>query len=87
MFNVEPVEWIGYAASILIIISLAMTYIVKLRILNSIGCFLFVVYGLYVKAYPVAISNAVIILINIYNLYNISKQMKNKQYKQNTPLK
>lgn len=78
MFSVEPVEWIGYAASILIVISLTMTSIVKLRIINSIGCFLFVVYGLYVKAYPVAISNAVIILINIYNLYNLSKQRKNK---------
>ncbi len=78
MFSVDPVEWVGYAASILIVVSLTMTSIVKLRIINSIGCFLFVVYGLYVKAYPVAISNAVIILINIYNLYNISKQRRDK---------
>ena len=76
MFNVKPVEWIGYAASILIVISLTMTSIIKLRIINSIGCFLFVVYGIYVKAYPVAISNAVIIVINIYNLYSLYKKEK-----------
>jgi hypothetical protein len=71
MFNVQPIEWIGYAASITVVISLTMTAIVKLRIINSIGCLLFVVYGLYVKAYPVALANAVIVLINIHNLYKL----------------
>lgn len=78
MFSVNPVEWIGYAASVLIVISLMMTSIIKLRIINSLGCFLFVIYGVYVKAYPVAISNAVIILINIYNLYNLKKEDNKK---------
>ena len=71
MFSVEPIEWIGYAASIAVAISLTMTAIVKLRIINSIGCLLFVVYGLYLKAYPVALANAIIVLINIYNLYKL----------------
>ncbi|MBO3445294.1 YgjV family protein [Clostridium sp. CCUG 7971] len=78
MFSVNPVEWIGYGASVLIVISLMMTSIIKLRIINSLGCFLFVIYGMYVKAYPVAISNAVIILINIYNLYNLKKEDNRK---------
>ncbi|MGX4599545.1 YgjV family protein [Faecalimicrobium sp. JNUCC 81] len=78
MFSVNPVEWIGYSASVLIVISLMMTSIIKLRIINSLGCFLFVIYGMYVKAYPVAMSNAVIILINIYNLYNLKKEDNKK---------
>ena len=53
MFNVAPIEWVGYSASLFIVISLTMTSIVKLRIINSIGCLLFVIYGLNVKAYPV----------------------------------
>ena len=53
-----------------------MTSIIKLRIINSIGCILFVIYGLNVHAYPVAISNALIILINIYNLYVLLKNIK-----------
>lgn len=77
MFNVAPIEWVGYAASLFILISLTMTSIIRLRIINSIGCILFVIYGLNVHAYPVAISNALIILINIYNLYVLTKKNKN----------
>lgn len=76
MFSVEPIEWVGYLASIFIVISLTMTSIIRLRIINSIGCLLFVIYGLTVKAYPVAISNAIIVLINLYNLYNLKKSGK-----------
>ncbi len=74
MFNVALIEWVGYAASLLIVISLMMTSIVKLRIINTIGCLLFVIYGVNVNAYPVVISNALIVLINIYNLYSLRKQ-------------
>ena len=76
MFNVEPIEWVGYSASLFIVISLTMTSIVKLRIINSIGCLLFVIYGLNVKAYHVVISNALIIMINIYNLYMLFKSKR-----------
>ena len=76
MFSVQPIEWIGYAASITVVISLTMTAIVKLRIINSIGCLLFVIYGLYVKAYPVALANAIIVLINMYNLYKLRSRNK-----------
>ena len=79
MFTVDPIEWIGYCASILIAISLTMTSIVPLRIINSIGCFLFVVYGIYVGVYPVAIANGVIIIINIYNLYKLYILKQNKK--------
>ena len=45
MFGIPAIEWVGYAASIMIAISLIMTNIVKLRIINSIGCILFAIYG------------------------------------------
>lgn len=65
MFSAQLVEWIDYLASILIVISLMMTNILRLRIINTIGCVTFVVYGLLVGAYPVALSNFAIILINL----------------------
>lgn len=71
MFNVAPIEWLGYLASILIVVSLTMTDIIQLRIINTLGCICFVIYGLTVKAYPVALSNFIIILINFYNLYKL----------------
>ena len=74
MFSSQLIEWVGYGASILLVISLMMTDITKLRIINSIGCLMFVIYGLTVGAYPVALSNMAIILINFYNLYKLKNQ-------------
>lgn len=77
MFSFQPIELVGYVASFLIAISLTMTDMYKLRIINSIGCLMFVIYGLNVGAYPVALANAIIIIINIYNLYKL-RGTKNK---------
>ena len=69
MFGIPFIEWVGYAASIMIAISLIMTDMVKLRIINSIGCVLFAIYGFVVKAYPVRIINTFIFIVNMYYLY------------------
>ena len=74
MFNIPAIEWVGYAASIMIAISLIMTDIVKLRIINTIGCILFAIYGFTVKAYPVAIINTFIVFVNAYYLYKFYKE-------------
>lgn len=71
MFGIPWIEWVGYAASAFIVISLIMTSVVKLRIVNTVGCVLFVVYGFTVGAYPVAISNLLIVLINLFHLYRL----------------
>lgn len=74
MFDIPMIEWVGYAASIMIALSLIMTDIVKLRIINTIGCILFTIYGFSVKAYPVGIINAFIIFVNSYYLYKFYKE-------------
>ncbi|PHV72238.1 lactate dehydrogenase [Sporanaerobium hydrogeniformans] len=71
MFGVAWVEWIGYAASLFIAISLLMTSVIKLRVINSIGCVFFIIYAFLVKAYPVAVANTIIVLINLYQLYKL----------------
>lgn len=73
MLNANYIEWIGYLASLLIVVSLTMSDIVKLRIVNSIGCVVFVTYGILVGAYPVIVSNFAIVIINIYYLYKMKK--------------
>ena len=73
MFNVPWIEYVGYAASILIGISMFMKNMVKLRFINLIGCILFTTYGFIIKAYPVAIVNLVIAFTNIYYLYQLTK--------------
>jgi hypothetical protein len=64
-------EIIGYAASVLVAVSLMMSAIVKLRIVNMIGAFTFAIYGVLIGSIPVAAMNAFIVLINIYYLAKI----------------
>ncbi|WP_195987146.1 YgjV family protein [Clostridium sp. D53t1_180928_C8] len=73
MFGIPVIEWVGYVASIMIAISIIMTDIVKLRVINSIGCILFAIYGFTVKAYPVGIINSFIFFVNSYYLYKFYK--------------
>lgn len=65
-------ELIGYIASVLVAVSLMMSAIVKLRIVNMIGAFVFMVYGILINSVPVAAMNGFIVLINIYYLIKIA---------------
>lgn len=67
----EIPEILGYIASLLIVVSLIMSSIVRLRIINTIGAIFFVLYGISFSSYPVIITNSLIILINIYYLHKI----------------
>lgn len=61
-------ELIGYLASILVAVSLMMSQIIRLRVLNLLGALTFSVYGFLIGALPVALMNAFIVGINIYYL-------------------
>ena len=67
-------ETIGYLASITVAVSLLLTSMIKLRWINMGGAFLFVVYGLCIKSYPVALLNTFCVLINLYHIYNYYKK-------------
>ncbi len=67
-------ELIGYLASVLVAVSLMMSSIVKLRIINLVGAVCFTVYGLVIHAYPVASVNAFIIIIDTYYLIEMFSQ-------------
>ena len=52
--GVPWVEWFGYAASVVVAISLTMSSIIKLRWFNLTGAAMFSVYGFVIGAWPVA---------------------------------
>lgn len=64
-------EIVGYVASFLVAISLMMSSILKLRVINLFGSAAFTVYGLLIGAYPVAAVNLFIVFINLYYLRQI----------------
>lgn len=64
----ELFEWIGYAASIFIVLSFVVNNLKFIRVINMIGCLCFVVYGAYFEAWPVVIPNAILVFIQLYFL-------------------
>lgn len=69
MFDISMTEWVGYLASLVLMISFLMKNINKLRIINSIGAVLFVVYGVMLDiSWPIVITNIFILGVNIYYL-------------------
>ncbi len=69
--NIQPIVFFGYAASVVIAVSLTMSSIVKLRTVNLFGAMLFSIYGLIIKAYPVFLLNGFITLVDVYYLLQI----------------
>ncbi len=67
--NENLVEWVGYAAMLTLMISFMMKDMKKLRIINTIGCLLFVAYGFMLGSYPIIITNAFITMVNFYYLF------------------
>ncbi len=66
--NPNLFEWIGYAASIFIVLSFVVNNIKSIRIINMIGCLCFVAYGTYFEFWPVVIPNAILVFIQLYFL-------------------
>lgn len=69
--DINILEWVGYAASLLVLISLLMSSIIKLRWINMIGSGIFCVYGFLIGSIPVGIMNGGIVIINIIYLIKI----------------
>lgn len=62
------VEAVGYLASALIVASLAMTSVVRLRLISLLGSVTYVVYGAMIESVPVMLTNAIVAGLNIYFL-------------------
>ncbi len=65
------VEWFGYLASFVVLISLTMTSIIKLRLINLVGCILFATFAYLIGSVPTVFMNIGIACINLYFLYKI----------------
>lgn len=76
LFNIHWLEWLGYLASLIVLISLLMSSIIKLRWINLIGSTIFSIYGFLIGALPVGLMNMGIALINVYYLIKIYQGKK-----------
>lgn len=72
------IELVGYLGSLLVVVSMLMTSVIRLRIVNSIGAGIFTIYALIIQSYPTALMNFCLVVINIYHLTRMYKD-KRKQ--------
>lgn len=61
-------ELIGYAGSLLVVVSLAMSSVVRLRVVNLAGSVVFGFYGYLIGSIPILVTNVVIAGLNVWYL-------------------
>lgn len=67
---------LGYLAFIFLAVSLWVNNDIKFRWINSLGSLSFVFYGLLIKAFPIVLTNGVLLAINIYFLFKIYRRQE-----------
>ena len=70
------IELIGYIGSALVVFSMLMTSVVKLRVVNTIGSAIFMGYALVIGSYPTALMNLCLIAINVFQLVRVFRNQK-----------
>ena len=66
-FNAQ--ELVGYLASLLVVVSLSMTSVVRLRMISLAGSAAFVVYASLIGSVPIVVTNIAIACLNIWFLW------------------
>ena len=74
------IEIFGYIGCIFVIVSMLMTSVVKLRVINTVGSSISAVYAMIGHSYPLALVNVSLVVINIYNLSKLMKAENNNRY-------
>ena len=72
LFGITGTEYIGYLASLMVLVSFTMKSVKILRLVNMSGCILFIIYGFLMPTLriglPIIIANAAILSVNLYYL-------------------
>ena len=62
------IEIWGYISMVFVLVSMLMKNMKLLRIINSISCVMFIIYGIALGAYPIILLNTLVILINVFRI-------------------
>ena len=72
-------EIFGYIGTVLVIISMTMRSINKLRAFNIAGGTISTIYSIFMNAWPIVVMNLCLIAINTYHLVRSKLYMKRKR--------
>jgi len=73
----NAIQILGYAASLIVFISLMMKSLAKLRVLNAAGSLLFVVFALATDSLPTAFLNLGIVVIDVFYFIRMTRVKDN----------
>ena len=76
MFEIDGGGRLGDVAAVFVGGAFLFKYRVPRRIVNSIGAALFVIYALITQTYPVALLNAFLVVVHIYQLWRLKTASK-----------
>lgn len=72
-------ELFGYLGTALVLMSMMMTSLTKLRIVNMAGSVVSMIYAMLVNTWPVVLLNAGMIIINALQLLRLARKAKKKE--------
>ncbi|RYY39258.1 MAG: hypothetical protein EOO08_11175 [Chitinophagaceae bacterium] len=65
------VALVGYLATLFLALSLLVSNDLQFRWFNTLGCLCFIVYGALFGAFPVILTNSILLVINAYHLVKV----------------
>ncbi len=74
MWRIEVVEVLGMIGSVFIILAFMFKDVRIIRILDSIGASLFIVYGILIHSWSNIFLNVILILIQVYRLIELKRK-------------
>lgn len=69
-------ELIGYLGSALVLVSLLMSSIIRLRVINAVGSLIFCIYAFKINSIPTAIMNICLVGIDLFFLFKLIASKK-----------
>jgi hypothetical protein len=67
------IEGLGYFATVVTLVSMMVKDMVYLRVINSVGCLLWIGYGMMTESIPVLMVNTIILAIHIFKLIELKE--------------
>lgn len=72
------VELIGVIASIVVVISFFMNGEKRIRKMNTVGSFIFGIYGILINSISIQFLNIVSVIVNIIKIYKLNQEENKK---------
>jgi len=81
MANSILIDVIGYVALTTNLYSMAVKGESKLRIISTIANAIYIIYGVLMEAHPIVIGASIAVILHIYRLYDIKKEITKTKFK------